>query len=235
MHVDDLRRRTIAAAHASDRRRTRRHRWVAGLSLMGVAALITGGAIVLTPPPGPPPLSRAESMALYRAGIEDEWMHLSAKYPDATRPDVDLVRFVGRDDYDAVTLDCLREQGVDARRDGYGVSTTVPKGAEMRYEVAWFACDVQYPLDPSVTQAYTDAELRYIYQYFVGPLSSCLIDRGYAVPDPPAFADFVDTWWTADSWSPYRDLAERNAEAFEATRAACPPMPTDLRQDDADG
>ena len=38
-------------------------------------------------------------------------------------------------------------------------------------EIARYVCDAKYPIDPSLTQPPTDAELEYLYGYFVDVLN----------------------------------------------------------------
>lgn len=227
--IDRLRSRVLDAARRADVVRRRRHRVIAALAAAGVVALVTAGAVVLTAPPPPPPLPPTEQYALYETRIEAEWESLRERYPDAVRPDVEFERFLTDEEYDAVTLACLREQGIPAEIDQYGVGVRTALENEEEHRIGWFVCGVRFPLSPNESLAYTEDELRYIYRYFVEQLTLCLENRGYDIAPAPSYPEFRARWWTDDTWSPYRDVAERDAETARATESACPPMPPDLR------
>jgi hypothetical protein len=229
LQLDRLRDRTLAAARESDIRRRRRHRAVAALGAAVAVALLTAGGLALAAPPPPAPLPPDEEYSLYESSVEAHWLDVLEEHPDAVRPDVEFVRFVTADEEAEVTFACLRAQGIPAVLDEHGVSTTVPIGSEEQYRVAWFACDVQYPLSPNEHLPYTEDELRHIYRYFVEQLTPCLEARGYDIATPPGFEEFRARWWTDDTWGPYVDVVEPDYEAFRAAEAACPPMPSDLR------
>jgi hypothetical protein len=229
--LGDFRSRTLEAARQADKRVRRRHRVAAVVSAATVVALLTAGGLALTAPPPPPPLPPEQEIEMHESWIEARWAELQALYPDATRPDAKFERFITKDEEGEVVAACLREQGIPAEVDEYGWNVNIPIGQEQEYDLAIFVCEVRFPLSPSLSQPFTEEELRYIYRYFVEQLRPCLQGRGYEIGEPPSFEQFRETWWTDDTppWSPYRDLIEHDADAFEATQEACPPTPPDLR------
>ena len=227
--IEKLRGRTLEAVRRADARVRRRHRAAAVVSTVVVAALLTAGGVALTAPPPPPPLTPEEEFASYEDRIEARWAELRDLYPGAVRPDVEFERFITQKEEGEVVGACLREQGIPAETDEHGWNVQVPIGEEREYDLAIFACEVRFPLSPSLFQPFTDDELRYTYAYFVDQLRPCLIGRGYDIPTPPSFEEFAERWWTEETWGPYQDVVELDAEAFDATVEACPPMPPDLR------
>ena len=233
-HLERLRSRTIDAARHVDRRVRRRHRATALVSAVAVVTLLTAGGLALTAPPPPPPLPHEEELGMYETRIEARWAELHALYPDAVRPDVEFERFLTKDEESEVYAACLRKQGVpvELNEDGWTVRLPAPPleyDRKRAFDIALFVCEVRFPLSPSLSQPLTDDELRYTYRYFVEQLGPCLEVRGYEIGAPPTFEEFRETWWTDDSWSPYLDVKETDADVFMATEDACPPMPPDLR------
>lgn len=221
-----LRARTLAAARVSDRRRRRRHRATAAAVGAGLVALLTAGGLALAAPPPPDPLGGEEAYALYESAVEAHWADIQRRFPGAERPDADFERFVTRDEEPTVLAACLRGEGLAVGPDG---STSASPGTELEHELAWFVCTVRFPLSPNEYLPYTEDELRHIHRYFTEQLLPCLEGRGYEIGDPPGFDEFRARWWTDDTWSPYRDVAESDADAFAETERECPPLPPDLR------
>jgi hypothetical protein len=228
-HLERLRSRTLEAARLVDRRVRRRHRATALVSAALGVALLTAGGFALAAPPPPPPLPPEEETEMYEGGIEERWAELQARYPDAVRPDVAFERFITKDEEAEVIAACLREQGIQVEIDEYGWRVETPLGQEREHDLAFFVCEVRFPLSPSLYQPFTDDELRYIYRYLVEQLRPCLLGRGYEIGEPPSFEEYREGRWTDYPWSPYRDVLENDYEAFTATYDACPPTPPGLR------
>lgn len=227
--LDRLRSKVLEAARATDRRRGRRHRLVAVLATLAAAGLITAGALALSAPPPPPPLPPDEEYSLYLSSIEAEWDFILEDFPEAVKPDVSFEHFVTDDEYDGVMLECLNGQGVPAELGEHGVSVHMPSGTEETYRVAWYACNVRFPLSPNESLPYTEDELQYIYRYWVEQLTPCLVAEGYDIGAAPTYSEFRARWWTDDTWSPYLDVVESDGDAFRELEMTCPPMPSDLR------
>jgi hypothetical protein len=228
-HLERLRTRTLEAARLVDKRVRRRHRVTALVSAALGVALLTAGGMALAAPPPPPPLPPEVEFELYEGGIEELWDKLQARYPDAVRPDVAFERFITQDEESEVIAACLREQGIPLEIKQHGWQVSAPIGEELEVELAFFVCEVRFPISPSLYQPFTDDELRYTYRYFVEQLRPCLLGRGYDIGEPPSFEEFRERWWTDHHWSPYRDVMENNSNAFVATTDACPPTPPGLR------
>ena len=232
--LERLRTRTLEAARQADKRVRRRHRATALVSAAIAVTVLTAGGLALVAPPPPPPLPPEVEFEMYEGGIEELWADLQARYPDAVRPDVEFERFITYDEESEVIAACLREQGIPVEIDEYGWTYSIPVGPleydqTREFELALFVCEVRFPLSPSLYQPFTEDELRYTYRYFVEQLRPCLQGRGYEIGAPPSFEEFRSRWWTDETWSPYRDVVETDADAFMATEDACPPTPPDLR------
>lgn len=232
--LDRLRTRTLEAARTVDKRVRRRHRATALVSAVIAVTVLTAGGLALVAPPPPPPLPPEVELEMYEGGIEARWAELQGRYPDAVRPDVEFERFITDDEESEVIAACLREQGIAVEINEYGWNVSIPVGPleydqTRAFDIALFVCEVRFPLSPSLYQPFTEDELRYTYRYFVEQLRPCLLGRGYEIGSPPPFEEFRARWWTDDTWSPYRDVIEMDADAFRSTEDACPPIPPDLR------
>jgi hypothetical protein len=227
--IDRMRTRTLVAARQADVRRRRVHRVSLSAIVLVVAASLTAGGIALTAPEPPPPLDPDVAFEQYQGGIAEQWAELQQKYPDAVRPRVGFVRFITSEEEPEVIAACLRAQGIPAVIDENGVGTTTPIGEEQRYDLAWFACAVQFPVDPSEYQPLTDDEMYFLYRFYVDEQIPCLEARGYEISSPPGFDDFRARWWSGEMWAPYLDVVENDFQRFLATQEACPPLPPELR------
>ena len=96
-------------------------------------------------------------------------------------------------------------------------------------EIARYVCDAKYPVDPSLTQPPTDAELDYLYNYFVDVLNPCLEREGIEVIEPPSRQAFKDSLLSPDSWSPYVDVDIRGQDEWTRLNRACPQSPPGFR------
>jgi hypothetical protein len=227
--IDRLRARTLAAVRKADIRRRRVHRGVLSAIAIVVAASLTAGGFALAAPEPPPPLDPDIALEQYQGGIAEQWAELQERYPDAVRPNVRFVRFITSEEEPVVIAACLREQGIPAVLDENGVSTVTPIGQEQEYDLAWFACAVQFPVDPSEYQPLTDDEMYYLYRFYVDEQVPCLEALGYEISTPPGFDDFRARWWSGEMWAPYTEVAVSDFATFEATQDACPPLPPELR------
>jgi hypothetical protein len=196
---------------------------VAAVALTGTVA----GVVWIQTHSGPP----AWADSAYRAGTEREWERLEVLYPLASRPEAKFERFVSDEEYQRVTVACLQRQGVSATVDELGVAASPPIGQEQRYALAWFACDVTYPLEIlTEEQPYEPSLMRETYRYFGEALVPCLEQRDYEIEELPTYAEFRQRWWTDDPWSPYRFVQETDAETVKENEVACPPMPQSARR-----
>lgn len=227
--IDRLRARTLAAVRKADIRRRRVHRGVLSVIAIAVAASLTAGGFALAASEPPPPLDPDIAFEQYQGGIAEQWAELHEKYPEAVRPNVSFVRFITKEEEDVVVAACLRAQGIPAVIDENGVGTLTPIGQEQEYDLAWFACTVQFPLDPSEYQPPTDEEMYFLYRYYLDEQIPCLEARGYDISAPPGFDDFLARWWAGEMWAPYTEVEVSDFATLEDIQDACPPLPPELR------
>jgi hypothetical protein len=206
--------------------------WIALAATLVAAVAI---AIVAWPEASPEPsnptsgiLTPEQKREFYEATIESRWAEIKETFPSAVRPTETLVRFVARDDYGTVIVNCLADRNQDAIVLGGGSDyrLDVAQG-EQSAAIAEFACISQYPLDPSEPRL-SDYATKRLYQYLVEELVPCLEREGYEISEPPTLEEFGSGLQGDTPWSPYRDVEETDAARFAEVRSACPPLPDDL-------
>lgn len=153
---------------------------------------------------------------------------------------------VTADVYPRLVAECVRRvpgmAGVDLR-----VLTPMPADVQLRVaepgrlvtperlvrmERELEVCLERYPLDLDIVSyhrtAFNDLVM---YQYYVGPLTTCLAEHGIDLGEPPSlgefrYRDFPRNPYTALRWS---------VERLAKVRADCPPIPPFLLDDDPVG
>jgi hypothetical protein len=213
---------------------TRLRQAITALSLLAVvAALATGCATASsTPPPPPDELTEQQKLDAYDDFLDQSWERVTSQFPDAERPDVDFVRYIDQKEWAQVIVDCLVAEGVDAKvsTDGQGgYESQGVAGQELPMAIAGYVCDAKYPTDPSLNQPLTDAEMDYIYDYYVQVLNPCLAKEGYKTTEPPSRQAFLDAYGTSEMWAPYNIVSHPGQDEWNRINRACPQSPPGLR------
>lgn len=148
-------------------------------------------------------------------------------------PDVELVRFVARHESGEAVSSCLRELGIDAQSstDGTGflILGNPPEEQAMFIQESIYICLAKYSVDPRYNIKFNESQFQVLYDYFVGDLTNCLRQHGYAVKDDvPSFETFRETYMET-GWSPYtRELVMSLGESeLNKLFVACPQTPPD--------
>jgi hypothetical protein len=176
----------------------------------------------LGPVPRDGAMSAKDVDAVLKSMADWDWQNLTAQYPDAVRPDVDVIRVLEGHERSAVQVDCLVARGIDARvssGDSYTYSGSTE--AEM---LSVYRCAVEYPTRPP--HELTTRQVGYFYDYLVQFAVPCLERLGYEQTTPPLREKFVDAWpeqiWSADAGP------VTSSKTSRAVAAACPPTPEGL-------
>ncbi len=199
-------------------------------SVLGCSLFALAGCGSAGPDFSPAVLSEAEAAEMIEAEIERRWEQLASQYPDAVRPQVEVVRTVDSHEWAEVVAACMNDNGFDASasRDGGLTSGTILAGQLEPYEMQLFACKAMYPLDPKYRLPFTEEQLKYLYWYYTNELRDCLEERGYEVTEPPSEVRFLETFATAAGWSPYDGILPRSQDAYLDLYEACPETPPEL-------
>jgi len=216
----------------------------ATLLLIAVALTLSGCAAPDEGAAQPTKLEPSGSSKSVQASVSDDpwqqnvldglWKRIVAEYPDATRPDVEVVRSIAPQEVGDVFASCFEDQGfaAEALPDGGVLPAQVPEEQDEALFIAQYVCTAKYPIAEQYRQPPSEDQLRTLYEYYTGQLSDCLIARGYAI-DPseaPSLATFIETYGKVGAWSPYAIVVESNPtqDQWYETEKACPQSPPGL-------
>ncbi|KQP71390.1 hypothetical protein ASF40_06345 [Microbacterium sp. Leaf288] len=153
---------------------------------------------------------------------------MAAKYPDAERPTVAVVRYVDRFEWAGTVADCMTESGFEAEAQPNGMLAVNEDAAQaMASDVAQWSCMVMYPLEEKYTRPFDEAQLQALYEYQTTTLTICLQEAGVEVSAPPSLEVFEQTWQTNEQWSPYLDVAASplGMDQVNELSTECPELP----------
>lgn len=197
---------------------------VAGLGLALTAC--SSNSPASTPSPAP---TSSETAAGVADPLDDLWnFYVASQFPDAKRPNVNLVRYVAPNELSGVKADCLHEGGypdASVTADGglsYGV---VPEGQEEALAIALYVCSVQFQSDPKFSGPLSAEQLDTLYDYYTGELAQCIEAQGFTVADAPSRATFIDSYQST-GWSPYQSLTQISQQQWDDLNEACPQWPS---------
>jgi hypothetical protein len=184
-----------------------------------------------TPEPSPSPsLTGAPERALSPpdAGVLRE---LAARFMlDDPPQDAQFERYISPEEYAAVMVPCLTEQGIPAHPlpdggVGYG---DWPEEQWLLQAEAAYRCNVRFPIDPMFEEPLNENQLRRLYSYLVDELTPCLEDEGYATTTPPTVDVFIGSYPTGHAWSPLpaNDPGLHDEEEWYRLNVACPQSPS---------
>ena len=158
------------------------------------------------------------------------WSRVTNQYPDAQRPEVDVVRVVTPSEWAPAVVACLAEDGFEAEAlaDG-GIRSEVTGEQGEAYAIAYYTCTIRYPIDPKYLQPLNDDQLAVLYAYTRDVLAPCLESFGLVVPDAPTLEVFVENKGVA-AWNVYADVPTKvtSDEMWQEISAKCPQYPPDL-------
>ena len=174
----------------------------------------------LGPYPTPAPLTESERDAQLSEGSDREWAEVLTSFPDAIRPDVEVIETVSTNEYRDKRRACLTEAGETiAPGDEWE-----PDGTEAS-AILGYVCAVEFPITPG--RPFSDLELGYLYDFLTGFTVPCMSARGYET-DPPISREAFVTKWPNQNWYPYPGGLELMAEESEQLLAECPTEPPTL-------
>lgn len=204
--------------------------WVA--APVAALLLVSGCAATTTVPPGP---TEAEVDALVSQQLDEQWILLDLPRSVA-KPQVTRVAFTSPSTWSYRQLGCYLSSRLDARDSSgditvNGLQPGVQSASPYAVQLAVWTCQAQYPRDPRLTGYLSDAQVLYMYDYFSTRLAPCLRLLGYAVPTPPARADYLASVRSGGAWDPYYS-ADGTAivqapSDVERLNLQCPPLPDD--------
>jgi len=169
----------------------------------------------------------------YQQQANDDWWSLwMIDYPDAVKPDVEVVREVTLSEWAPALADCMVSSGypdtTPGPDGGVGISHA-PEGQREAQLIALYVCHAQYPVAEKYLRPLTGHQLGALYDYWSGELTECLEARGFVSSDErPSRETFIQE---ADSvsWNPYNGLSDAvGEEEYAAIARDCPRYPDEI-------
>lgn len=130
-------------------------------------------------------------------GEEDRHRLAARMRLDDPPEDVEFERYISLDEFAAVMVPCLVEQGMPARvlpDGGIGWGDIPPEQGQAQSE-ALYRCYVRFPTHTLFEQPLNADQLRRLYEYQAGELTACLEGEGYTVPPPPSAEAFIESYY----------------------------------------
>jgi len=154
-------------------------------SLAAVAVLLLAGCVPVSQLPPEP--RGAELDALIAQELEFQWQYVGL-VPGDPRPTVDRIRIVSLDEAAEVHRQCMVEAGyADFRQ----TAASIYGGASTDERLAIYTCSAQYPVPPSSYGLFSEAQLGYLYDYYVDVTVPCIEANGMTVTTVPSREQFV--------------------------------------------
>ena len=201
-------------------------RWQSALgATAAVAFLVSACAAPVDQPPTTP-----DSAISLTDAADAAWAQVSAQYPDAVRPEADLVRTVAPPEWATAIAECLNAEGFGAIAQADGSVYFDTGEQDEAYSVALYTCKIRYPIDPKFQGPLNDEQLRRVYEYSKTTLAPCLESFGIAVPEPPSLELFLEKRGNPEAWNIYGDvhnILKSNAQ-WQEINATCPQYPSDI-------
>ncbi|MHA6669748.1 hypothetical protein ACX3O0_12865 [Homoserinimonas sp. A447] len=202
----------------------------ASLCLLLLSGVMWGGAGCTTQASiehnkfGIPELSADEADRLVEIQLESRRADLLSRFPDAVLGEIERIRFVTPEEWPEAIAECLTGMGFEATASADG-------GIEMSYaneqaepaELAHYTCGAKYPVHPKYSQPLNEAQLEYLYDYYVNVLSPCLEGEDVSVADAPSLSSFLEAD-DAERWFPYNSVDRFSPKLEEK----CPQSPSGL-------
>ncbi|MGO0578202.1 hypothetical protein [Ornithinimicrobium panacihumi] len=146
-------------------------------------------------------------------------------------PQVGVVREITPAESQEVWSSCLADAGWVEGGDGEGID--IPPGQEEAFNLAYYVCHQQYPVQEKFTQPLTAAQLGILYDWWTEHTVPCFEERGWDVGEVPS----RETFLANPVWLPAEQVVEQ-AEADvqaglipdidEALYGVCPGPPDEV-------
>lgn len=199
------------------------------LALAATAALLLGGcAAVSAPPPG---FSAQELADAHAHALDVRWSW--TQLPDEQRPPDPEVQIVSNEEWAPFLARCMNEAGFDNYQAvGNGLLIDdLPAEEQDASTLAFFVCESSIRIDGSDSFLLNEAQLDYLYDYFVQMLVPCLMLHDIELHDVPTRAEYADLLGT---WNPYWAFSDQSRGRLTTDRTLfeeCPSQPPGMPDD----
>ncbi|QTX03381.1 hypothetical protein [Agromyces archimandritae] len=160
------------------------------------------------------------------------WDSIMARFPDAVRPEVPIVRVITDEDFAPLYEQCMHEEGFEVEvYEDTGFKAFVPEGQDEPFSLAMYICEAKYPRPTEMGVAEDDASGHLLYSYYRDSLIQCLTDQGFEPEPLPSETKFLDAMSTDERYDPYAGLLRTgglNFSDWETLNEECPQRPAEL-------
>jgi hypothetical protein len=201
----------------------------AGILLLGLVCGLLAGCSSAAP--NPAGITAAERKAATQADLDVRWKQVQPGNPGYPRPIVSIVTYVNYLDEGTVLASCMHKAGyphVAWSLKGGIVDTDVKPVDRFPVEVAIYVCEAQYPSDPLELGYLSDAQQRYLYEYWSNETVPCLRAHGAIVRDLPSASQFGEAYKDVSAFNPFDHASLSNGVSEPYLLSACPPYPGQL-------
>jgi hypothetical protein len=205
---------------------------IAAAILVGIlpVAVILGMAkpVVVEVPAGPTDDERLGLLAEQRSLA---WGYLLEQYPTLSRPATEVVAILSGDDWERAVENCV-EVATPEYADSGGAEMWVQMSGDGPFlvttDVAYQVCIDSYPNSATLDYLLNDAQIGYIYDYYVTWVAPCLARNGYVSLNAPGREEFITNFYVG-GWSPYSSVGlDSGGPMTEIMNAECSPEPPGL-------
>ena len=171
------------------------------MRIVAVAALVLLLATGCTPTLAVPDQPTGEELdRLIARELDFQWQYVGLT-PDDPRPEVERIRIVSMGEAEAVHRQCMVEAGYERFN---VITAAIYGGAGKEQRLAIYTCIAQYPTPPASFGLFSEAQLDYLYDYYMQVTVPCLEANGMAVAAIPSREDFlVPSTQLKQVWTPY--------------------------------
>ncbi len=194
-----------------------------GAAAIAVALSASGCAAVVPAPAGP---SEDDVAAYNEQTLLAIWLHTGLA-ETVERPVVTAEEPLGTADWFDFVMDCLADRGHTqiglSWSLGEGAVLQTPSGAVIdddQAQLDFYECAAQHPLDPAADHSLlSNAELDYIYDYYMVQLVPCVVLNGYSLERVVSRKEFIEL---SGQWNPYYAIHQPiNLRQFNELRDEC--------------
>jgi hypothetical protein len=201
----------------------------AGILIVAVLCALLAGCSSAAP--NPASITDAQRKAATEPDLNQRWAQVEPGDPSYLRPTVPIIQYVNYLDEGRVLAKCMRQAGyphVAWSLKGGIVDTDVRPVNRFPVEVAIYICEAQYPSDPLELGYLSDAQQRYLYQYWSDDTVPCLRAHGVVLPDMPKVSQMGEGYEDVAAFNPFNHSPLPNGVSTAYLLTACPPYPGQL-------
>jgi hypothetical protein len=198
------------------------------LALAALCAILTGCTAAV---PDPPSITAVQRKAATEADLKIRWQQVEPGNPTYLRPTVPIIRYLNYLDEGPVLAKCMHEAGyphVAWTLNGGIVDTDVKPVDRFPVEVAIYICEAQYPSDPLELGYLSDAQQKYLYEYWSNETVPCLRTHGAIVGNLPRVGQFGEGYEDVAVFNPFTHATLPHGITQSYLLTACPPYPGQL-------